>query len=183
MIPVILMAGILFSCRNEIEEIQALTDVIDMPVQTSHNTEYDYTEGGKIRNRLKATQLDRFLGEDPRLEASGGFSLIIFDSLEIPEAFLTADKGIYFEQKNLLEAHDNVILTNVNGDSLMTEELIWVQDSAKVYTEREVIIATEDGKFYGKGLESDEKFTNYTIHNIHGNFNVDENELDAGESD
>ena len=175
------MAGILFSCRNEIEEIQAITEEIEIPAQTSLNARYDYTEMGKLRNTIQAVQLDRYIIGEPRLEASGGFELIIYDDKEQPEAFLTADQGTYFEEKNELQAHYNVILSNVNGDSLMTEELFWVQDSAKVFTSRDVVICTNDGRIYGKGLESDEKFTNYTIHNIHGNLTLDETELDDRE--
>lgn len=175
------MAGILFSCRNDIEEIQAITEEIEIPTQTSLNARYDYTEMGKLRNTIQAAQLDRYIIGEPRLEASGGFELIIYDHKEQPEAFLTADQGTYFEEQNKLQAHYNVILSNVNGDSLMTEELFWVQDSAKVFTSRDVVICTNDGRIYGKGLESDEKFTNYTIHNIHGNLTLDETKLDDWE--
>lgn len=181
LIPVILMAGILFSCRNEIEEIQAMTSEIEIPTQTSYNARYDYTEMGKLRNTIQASQLDRYIIGEQRLEASGGFELIIYNENEQPEAFLTADEGTYFEKKNELKAQYNVILSNINGDSLMTEELFWIQDSAKVFTHRDVVICTDDGRIYGKGLESDEKFTNYTIHNIHGNLTLDETELDARE--
>ncbi|NNE55119.1 MAG: LPS export ABC transporter periplasmic protein LptC, partial [Flavobacteriales bacterium] len=169
----LVVAGLLFSCQNKIEEINALHDENNLPVQTTYDAVYDYTEQGELRNRLIAKQLDRYIDDNPRMEAVGGFEMIIYDSLQQEEAHLSADKGIFLEQKNILTAKYNVLLTNINGDSLETEELIWLQDSGKVYTNEEVIISSKDGKLYGKGLESDEKFSTYTIRDIHGNFNVD----------
>ncbi len=186
-LPVVLLATVfLFSCKNEIKEINALHDESNLPVQTSYDATYDYTESGILKNRLMATELNRYVDETPRLEATGGFSMIIFDSLEMEEARLTADHGIFLEKENILKARYNVVLTNINGDSLETEELIWLQDSSKIYTEEEVIISSSDGKLYGKGLVSGETFTTYTIRDIHGNFNVDspkEEEENKADSD
>ena len=176
---IVLMTGFLFSCKNEIKEINALHDESNLPVQVSHDATYNYTEDGELKNKLMATKLERYINEDPRLEATGGFTMVIFDSLQQEEARLTADRGIFRETENVLEAHYNVILTNINGDSLETEELIWLQDSGKVYTEKEVVISSVDGKLYGKGLVSDETFTKYTINDIHGSFNVEDAPSDS----
>jgi len=177
-LPVIifLVTGFLFSCRNEIEEINAITGDIDMPVQTSYNAWYDYTDNGKMLNKLIATQLDRFVNDQPRLEASGGFELIMYDSLELPEARLTAERGVFLEKEHILRAYYNVLLTNNKGDSLQTEELIWLQDSGKIYSDKEVIISSKDGKLFGKGMESDERFNHYTIRKPHGSFKIEEQE-------
>ena len=43
-----------------------------MPVQTTYGAEYFYTEHGQLKNKLQAAQLDQFVGEDQRVEVSGG---------------------------------------------------------------------------------------------------------------
>jgi len=174
-IPVMLMAGILFSCKNKIEEIRALTDVQNLPVQTTTDVEYFYSEIGVLKNKLTASQLDRYTGDDSRVEASGGFKMEFYDSLERKEAELSANRGVFIESQGLMTAQENVVFFNVNGDSLQTEELIWQQDSAMIYTDKFCKISTQDGVIYSQGLESNESFTNYSLKNITGDLYIDEN--------
>jgi LPS export ABC transporter protein LptC len=179
LIPVTFLAGIFFSCRNDIEEIRAITDDRELPIQTTTNAEFFYTEGGRIKNKLVAAEVNRYVGEDAQyLEVTGGFYMIIYDTLEMEEARLSASRGLYFESENRMEAHYNVELANISGNKLNTEELIWLQDSNKVYTEEDVMITSADGVVFGKGLES-ETFTRYTIKQISDSkLYIDENNSD-----
>jgi lipopolysaccharide export system protein LptC len=101
---ILIASSLLTSCQNEISEIRAITDVNRQPVQTSYNAEYTFTEKGKASNRLIAAQIDQYQGELDYIEASGGFTMIFFDSLEKEEAKLTARTGRYTEsqKKNYL---------------------------------------------------------------------------------
>lgn len=184
-IPVTFVAGIFFSCQNEIEEIRAITDDRELPIQTTSNAEFFYSENGKLKNQLIATEVNRFIiGDEQRLEVSKGFVMIIYDTLEQEEARLSADQGVYLENQNRMEARYNVELKNITGDKLNTEELIWLQDSNKVYTEEDVMITSDDGVVFGKGLESDETFTRYSIKQIsESKLYIDQNELNESEQD
>ena len=91
------------SCKNEIAEIRALTDTNRLPVQSSYNAEYILTEKGLLKNKLVAAQLDQFQGEEDYIEASGGFTMIFYDSLQHEEARLNAVRGRYdSKQKRLI---------------------------------------------------------------------------------
>ncbi|MCB0759924.1 MAG: LPS export ABC transporter periplasmic protein LptC [Flavobacteriales bacterium] len=157
------LAGILVSCSNEIKEIKALTEESTLPAQTSIEAVFNYTEGGMLKNRLEAGQVDRFLGEDPRIEVSGNFVMYIYDSLEHVEAEIRAEIGVYREEQFQMIARHDVVLNNNKGDTLFTEELIWQQDSDKVYTDKFVTIHSTQGTLNGKGLTSNENFTSYSI--------------------
>jgi LPS export ABC transporter protein LptC len=174
-IPVVLAAGILFSCRNDIEEIKAITSKARLPVQTSYNSEFYFTEDGRVKNKLEATKFERYMGENPLVRVTGGFVLTIFDSTEQVEAEISAKNGVFYEEKNRMEARNNVTLSNVQGDTLSTEELIWLQDSGKVYTEKFVTISTNKGVIYGQGMESNESFTSYRIKKPVGDLYIQEN--------
>lgn len=174
-IPVVLAAGIFVSCSNDIDEIKALTEESDLPVQTVEHGTFHYTSRGKLSNTLEATILERFENEeDPRIEVSGGFKLTIYDSLQSVEATLTAENGTFWEQQGRLIARNDVELQNMDGDRLNTEELIWVQDSDLVYTNKHVIITTEEATIKGKGLVTDSKFKKRQIKQVSGEMFVDD---------
>ncbi len=175
-IPVTL-AGMLFSCKNDIKEIEALTGESNIAVQTTFNAQFDYTEKGILKNRLNAARLDRYDGEDSRIEVTGGFVVFIYDSLGNQEAELSANNGIFIEEQRVMEAREDVVLKNMKGEQLNTEELIWYQDSAKIVTTKYVKITRQDGVLFGKGLETDERFSRYTIKEITGDFYLKEDSL------
>lgn len=171
----ILTATALTACRNEISEIRAITDANNLPVQTSYNSEYIFSEKGKMENKLTATQLDQYEGERDYIEASGGFTMIFYDTLEQEEARLTAVHGRFEEKQKRMTVWEKVELLNVKGEKLETEELIFLQDSAKIYTDKYVTITSENGSvLHGQGLQSNDSFTKYKILKPHGDLYVDE---------
>lgn len=172
-----MVAGMLFSCKNDLKEIEALTQESDLPVQTTFNANYDYTEKGILKNRLKAARIDRFEGDNARLEVSGGLNLYVYDSLGQLEAELTANRGLFIEQERFMQASEDVVLKNSKGEQLNTEELIWYQDSAKIVTDKFVQITRADGVLFGKGLESDDRFQSYTIKEITGDLYLKEDSV------
>lgn len=175
---VLLGIGVLFSCRNEIQEIEAATSGMVLPNQTSFDAEYYYSEGGELRNKLASHQLDRFLGDSARVEVSGGFLLSIYDSIGEPEAFITGQEGVMLEIERKMIARHDVQVYNTEGDTLKTEELIWLQDSSRIFTEKFVTIISSQGTFTGEGFESDDSFSKYTIHKPTGVIPVPEEETE-----
>jgi LPS export ABC transporter protein LptC len=175
MILLVLVAAT--SCRNDIAEIRAITDVNSLPVQTSYHSEYVFSEQGRLRNKLVATQLDQYEGDLDYIEASGGFTMIFFDSTQNEEARLSAVHGRFTEKEKKMVAWENVELVNVKGDTLRTQELTFLQDSARIYTDKDVLIISANGSVLrGKGLESNDSFTKYRIIKPIGDFVFEENQ-------
>ena len=157
---------LLSACRNDIADIRAITDKNTKPVQTSYQATYTFSEKGKKQTRLQATQLEQFEvdGDDDYILASQGFTMTFFDSLQREEAKIAADNGIYEEKKKSLKAWGSVVLTNAAGEMLETEELIFDQDSAHIYTDKRVKITMAGGTvLHGMGIESNDSFTRYRI--------------------
>ncbi len=162
----LLLAMLVFvgSCKNEISEIRALTDARNLPVQTSYKAEYSFTEKGKLKNKLIAAQIDQYQGDEEYIIASGGFTMIFFDTLQVEQARLNAVNGRYSAKQKKLIAWDNVELFNTKGERLETEELIFLEDSAKIFSDKEVKIQLENGSaLHGYGVESNDSFTKYRI--------------------
>lgn len=166
----------MISCKNEISDIRAITDVSQLPVQTSYNAEYIVSEKGKVSNRLFAGKLEQFQDEDQFLLATGGVQVIFYDSLEQEEARLTAKQGAHYSKEKKLIAKDSVVLISSKGEQLETEELIYLEDSAKIFTDKFVKIVTSNGStLYGNGLVSNDSFTKWRIKQPHdGKLFIDE---------
>ncbi len=159
-----LLISALCSCENAMKEIEAITNARQLPVQTSIQAHYRVTEKGKLTHELIAQQLDQYQGESDMLLASGGFTVIFYDSLEREDARLIADNGKYEESIKKLTAWGHVQLYNVQNERLETEELIYLQDSAKIFTNKRVDIHTSNGStLHGMGMVSNDSFTRYRI--------------------
>ncbi len=174
----ILITGVLFSCENDIDQIKALTDDLDFPVQTVKNGTFHYTENAKLTNTLIAEVLNRYEGERARIEVEGGFEMLMYDSLENVSAVLSAERGTFFDGEGILEAKENVVFHNTEGAILKTEELIWLQDSDKVYTNKFVEITNEDGSIFSKGMTTNSKFSYYRLWEVTGDILLDQPKKD-----
>jgi LPS export ABC transporter protein LptC len=174
---VLAMLVICTACRNDIQEVRAITDKNTHAAQSSYNASYTFSEKGKKKTRLEASLLEQFEleGDEDYLQVSNGFTMIFFDSLEHEEARITALNGKYEEHKKSLTARNNVVLMNAAGEKLETEELIYLQDSARIVSDRPVTITLKGGTILrGTGLESNDSFTQYRILQPTGDILVEE---------
>lgn len=165
LIPAAIAAGILFSCQtNDLEEVLIYGDGELYPMRTTIGVTYLYTDSGRVKNQLETGKMEQFQVADSAYSLlSDGFALTFFTRNEEFDGKLTAKNGFIKGDNSLMIARDSVVFVNSIGETLHTEELTWVQDSAKVFTDKFVTIEKADGVIYGKGLISDQNFTNYVI--------------------
>ena len=175
-IPIILI-GILCSCENNMDEVNALSNKKKEPIRRGKNVELIYSEHANVKVRVNAPLHEEYAGEDNYTEMTKGIEVNFFDSLKNVTTTLTSNYAIHRASKNIMEAKNDVVVTNEKGDRLKTEHLIWFQDSAKIFTNEFVKITTKDEIIMGEGLESNEKFTKYKILKIKGTINLKDEEI------
>ncbi|MFM7310560.1 MAG: LPS export ABC transporter periplasmic protein LptC [Flavobacteriales bacterium] len=165
------------ACNNEIAEIRAITDPNTMPLQTTLEATYYFSENGQPNTKLSAQKLEQFEGtEADAIIASGGFKMTIYDAGAKEKAWIDGSDGKYFENAKKLVAWNGVTLTNVKGEKMQTEELIYLEDSARIYTEKPVTITTANGSVIrGKGMVSNDAFTKYKILQPNGDLMIKSN--------
>ena len=80
---------------------------------------------------------------------------------------LTALYGVNWENKKIMEAKRNVVITNFEtGEIIETEHLVWDVDKKLIYSNTQIKQTKADGSVYiGKRFESDESLSKYTIYN------------------
>jgi len=172
-IVVILMATMLFSCENDVQGISKLTQIDSMPAMTVKNIKVKQSERGMITLELTAPLLRAYEGKDPYTEFPNGVHITFFDSLVRPKSELTAGYGVSYDSRRVMEARNNVVIRNFNKrEQLNTERLTWDENKKKLFTEEFVKITQVDKIIFGKGMESDEVFDNWVIHNVSGTIYV-----------
>lgn len=172
---VIVTAGIFSSCNQDMEIVNALTEMEKTPGVTARNSEVYYTENGIIKLKVIAPITKAYhFAEEPYTEFPEGITVFTFDDKKEVESNLTAKFAIYYEKKDLWMVRNNVVALNRRGEILNTEELFWDQKKKTIYSNVMVKITTEDGVTYGQGFESDEKFNDWIVKRPTGEYNLDE---------
>ncbi|MDR1415895.1 MAG: LPS export ABC transporter periplasmic protein LptC [Prevotellaceae bacterium] len=158
-----------FSCKSNIEKVRELNDIQSIPSLRIENLNGRMTELGGIKVRFIAPELRQFhFAEEKYTDFPKGVELYRYlDSITV-ESSVTANHAIYYEVKELWEGAGNVVVKNMQGDELRTEKLFWNQKTKKIYTDAPVkIVDTQKGAIiHGKGLISDESFTEYEIQEV-----------------
>lgn len=170
---------ILFSCKNNLEEIKALTNQKKLPDVTVYNLKSQYSITGRTQIVLSTPLALRYT--NPQKEYSvfpKGITLTFYDKHMNIHSSLRADYGIYYEKKNFAKASGNVILTNVKGSILRTEELFLDEKKEKIYSVKPVNIVDKSGfEITGEGgFESNLDFTVYRFTDVTGKIIKDDKE-------
>lgn len=177
---ILICTTLLASCENDIAVVDSLTytDEKVLPIETSKNVEFLYSDSAQIVSKLKAAQIDRYAAPNPRFEMPKGLKIYFYDHYPHEQTRLSADYGIGFDNGNgmeRMEVQRNVIVVNEKGEKLNTEHLIWDAVTQKIYTHEFVKITTKDEAIWGDGLEANQDFSEYEIKNVKGHINIKNN--------
>jgi len=172
-IVVLLAATMLFSCENDMMAVVKLSSKDSIPDVTINNVHVKQSEKGKITFELIAPKMISFQTRDAYTELPAGLRMIFFDSIMQPKSELTANYGISWDGRRIMEARGNVVIRNFEKrEQLNTESLIYDLNTKRVRTEEFVKITTPDRIITGSGMESDELFDNWIIRNGSGTIYV-----------
>ena len=158
------------------KDITAFDHALDsLPAVSAYDIEFTYSDSAMVQVRLLAPTMHSYDGEDSYMEFPDGFEVIFYDSLMNITSRITANYGINYQERRLMEARSDVVVNNYDTDEqLNTEELIWDMRREIIYSNKFVKITTGDGVLYGDGLESDQTFTSRRIINPSGEILIDE---------
>lgn len=167
---VILLSG----CNSDLETIDTITRQDEGPLESAFDIEVIYSDQAFVRMILQAPRMDRFDNEKRYLEMPEGLYVMFYDTLMQQTSSMSARYAISFDDSQIIEARDDVIVINEMGERLNTEQLIWDQKNEIIYSEKFVKITTEDEVTYGEGFRADERFDSWEITNPRGTFRVQE---------
>jgi len=148
-----------------------------LPTEVAFDIELTYSDSAKKQIRLQAKEIDRYgNAEEPYTEYPKGILVWFYDDFGNVNSTITANYAIQYDRKKITEARNDVVVVNTKGETLNTEHLIWDEKEERIYTEEFVRITTENESITGYGFEADQEFNSYTIRNIQGTINLQEDE-------
>ena len=165
-----------FSCKQDIEKINALMTTMELPDQSGKDIELHYSEEGTLKRIFKTPEMERYnINEnDFYLLFPQGIEVYIYnDSVQL-ESTITAGYAEYHSETDIWEVRNNVIAKRIStGDQLNTEKLFWDQKKDLLYSDVFTKIKNEDGTFIGEeGFEADENMEYYSLKGASGTVNV-----------
>lgn len=166
------------SCENDIQQVKKFDkDEKKLPTQILIDAEMIYSDSAELKAIIKTPKLDNYTIDKVYQEFPKGVKVDIYEN-GVVSSNLKANYAVNYEKEKIMEAKNNVIVTNIKGEILNTEHLIWDQNKKIIYSDVFVKITTPTQILFGKGLESDERFENWKIKNPTGNIFINKEELE-----
>jgi len=172
-LSLISLITLLSSCENDMSTVKKIASQKEASVETGSDVEALYSDFGKVRAKLNAPVMNHVDdAKNPYTELPAGLHLVFYsDSLHI-QSTLTAGYGISYDKSDEMIARNNVVVTNIYGEKLETEELVWNQKTEKISSDKFVKITTKDEIIFGDGFVSNEDISDYKIKKIRGTLQV-----------
>ena len=164
---------IFVSCSNDPKMVQEFVSSEVLPIEKIEGAEMLHTENGKLKVKIVATTIERFNNQQPQLVFSNHLVVYFYNDSALVQSTLKAEYAEINDGKKLMTAKEKVILTNITGKKLESEELIWDEKNNKIYTDKKVKITTLKEVIEGEGFVSNPDFSEYSISKIHGTFNFE----------
>ncbi|NNV56001.1 LPS export ABC transporter periplasmic protein LptC [Limnovirga soli] len=170
----------MYSCENSMQEVRNLG--IHKPgKEVAENVQSYMSQDGKIKAKLTAPLMYRTQSDTPITEFPKTLKVDFYGDSAKLESKLFAKYGRYMESEGKVLLKDSVVVFNVKGDTMLTNELWWDRNKAIFYTDKYVLIKKPMNQhFEGKdGLTADQSFKSWTLLNSSGITNVPDSSMPA----
>lgn len=163
------------SCENDIAEVDNLGKR-QIGIEEGKNIVSLLSNGGIMRAKLTAPVLLRYQTQVPKVEFPNTLHVDFYDSLKNVESQLFAKYGEYKENQNLIYLRDSIVVFNIKGDTLLTNELYWDQNQRIFYNDKPTIVIQSNPRqrlYSSKGLTADQNMNWFTLKELQpGSFTV-----------
>jgi len=173
----LLIPAIFIACENDIKEVNAITSDKNPHKEHAEDIEIIYSEGGQVKAKLFAVEMNKNRVEKPFTEFKKGVNVKMYNDDLKEVSSLVANYAIKYDNTDETIVRNQVIVTNINGDRLETEELIRNDKTGELHTKEFVTIKTAKETLYGMGMKANEDFSWYRIDSMQGIISVNENPL------
>lgn len=155
----------MFACENNVNDVKALSSK-EGGVDIAKDVAIYISNEGKITAKLTAPLMNKYLQDKGRMiEFPNTIKADFYKIDNTVESKLTAKYSHYIENENKVFLKDDVVVYNMLGDTLWSEEMYWDQNTGNFSTDKDVILKQHNpiAKIYGKGLVANQNLTDIKI--------------------
>lgn len=153
------------ACENNVNEVKALGSKSG-GIDVGKNVAIYISNDGKVSAKLMAPLMNKYLLDSGKMiEFPASLKVDFYKEGLAVESKLTANYAKYIEAENKIFLRDNVVVYNILGDTLWSEEMYWDQNTNSFHTDKDVIVKQHNpiAKIYGKGFEANQNLTDIHI--------------------
>ena len=179
-LPVIIAGmAILTGCENDLKDLRRIS-AKEVNKQGERWTGVDvvYSDSAKVKAHMTAPVMISYKVKNPYTEMPKGVKVIFYDNNLNVSSTITSKYAVRRETEKVIELRDNVVGTNIKGDTFMSDELIWDEGSKQIHSNKLVHVKMADGSITdGANFISDENLNHWTMGSASGIFNVKSQDL------
>jgi LPS export ABC transporter protein LptC len=155
----------LLACENDLSTIKKVNFKPTDPDERASDVYLIQTDSGFAKIALRAKLSETYYKPKPLIKFKDGVEITLYNSTGKVESILTALYGEILQETGEMIFKDSVRLKNIaEKQQLETEELHWNQTTEAIFTNKDVIVKSEDGgRFYGEGIETSLDFKQYVF--------------------
>ena len=177
-IALLLCMAMLFSCNNDMRNLQQLSIQKKFPQGEAFDFKLVYTDSTKVVAIVTSKLNKDFTNQRmPYSEFPEGVKVEFYDQAR-HKNIVEANYGIIYPSSDMVELRDNVVLTTYDGKKLKTSQLFWDQKEDWIFTDREFSFTdeTKGTVTNGIGMDFDKKFSTVKAHKTTGILAIEDNE-------
>ncbi len=177
-IAVLMSMAMLFSCNNDMRNLQQLSIQKKFPQGEAFDFKLVYTDSTKVVAIVTSKLNKDFTNQRmPYSEFPEGVKVEFYDQAR-HKNIVEANYGIIYPSSDMVELRDNVVLTTYDGKKLKTSQLFWDQKEDWIFTDREFSFTdeTKGTVTNGIGMDFDKKFSTVKAHKTTGILAIEDNE-------
>lgn len=152
-IPVLfIMAGIFYSCVNDLDKVKRITTHPDNPDETSENLHIIYTDSGYAQVEIFAVIAETYSNPKAVTKFKDGLKVNFYNEEGKVQSVLTSLFGEIDNESGNITVRDSVEFVNVEEQKVLkTEALYWNKGGDSIYTDKPVVITSPDMMLSGVG--------------------------------
>ena len=164
-----------YGCENDVKVINDLTEKKVLKEEAIKIEGY-LSQDGKMKAKLKAPLMLRVSADTLYVEFPNSLHVDFYDDSANIETRLDCRYGKYFENLGKVYLRDSVTVITVKGDTLISPDLWWDQNSKFFYTDKYTEYRTKTDKYYGrKGMRATQDLSDVIFNDGGGTLKISEN--------
>jgi len=169
----------LHGCKDESTTVVShATDPEVVPTMTTTDVQTIISDSGHTRYRIAAPLWNMYEeAKAPHWTFPKGVTCEELDNSYKSVTTIKCDSAYFDKVQNLWTLTGNVRMTNVTGDVVLTDQLIWDQQAHKMYSDAFIHIEKQGRIIEGYGYESNERLTTYQLRQVEAIFPIDERRM------
>lgn len=162
-----------FSCKDNFKEIQQIGVLQNEPIGIAEDINLKYTDSGKVKANLLSPKMKDFSNRQFAFtEFPEGIKLMLYDKGQ--QSTILSDYAISYDQNDLIDLQDNVIIITQQGDSIFANQLYYDQKNEQIFTNEAFKMVSPTKIITGNGFNSDKDFKHFEALEVTGIIYLDE---------